>query len=1496
MPAVGKQGGERTHADTPLMRQYKTLKAAHPHAILFFRLGDFYELFYEDAQKASPIMGVVLTKRQGTPMCGVPHHSHANYLAKLLKAGYKVAIADQVEDPSQAKGIVQRAVTRVVTPGTIVEDELLQGAATNYLVTLEVDSVGWGLACAEVSTGEFWATQAIGDHNHLQLYSILAKLDPAELLAPQKAVEELRLRHILSPRTVISEWKRTLSESAVPDAWPNRDIWQNRQLALKAALTTRSYLSATQTHLKDILRPRYRESLPEMQLDEAAIRTLELVDSVDGGRKHTLWGVLDRTCTPMGSRKLKHWILHPSTELPEIERRLSCVSELVENSIARGKLRRFLEEIADLERVINRMATRSATPRDLAALRDSLFHIRSLEAWLKDGSFASALASAADGLSEIEKPLKETRALLDRALVDHPPAKLADGGLIRAGVDKTLDELRAVKTDSRKILKRLEDRERGETGIPSLRVGYNSVFGYYIEVTKTHTAKVPDRYLRKQTLTNAERYITSELKELEVKILGAEDKILRIEAGLFEKLRGDVLGHDDAVSRFAALIAELDVLHSLAEAASDNDYVKPEVDLSYELRIEDGRHPIVEAALPSGTFVPNSIALDGADPQAMILTGPNMGGKSVFLRQNALIAIMAQMGSFVPAKSARVGVVDKILTRIGSKDQLARGESTFMVEMRETSHILKDATLRSLVLLDEVGRGTSTYDGISIAWAVIEHLNKAGAAKAEASSTEDFRPRGPRVVFATHYFELTELADLLPGVHNINVEAREWTNAEGRTEVIFLHKISPGPADRSFGIHVAELAGVPQSCLSRARGDPARPRERGARDAAPVLCQAVSGAAEPAALRRASGAPRDPPARPQRPDPPRGPGEALRVEEAAMTASVVRPLPADVARRIAAGEVIERPASVLKELLENALDASASKISVEVLGAGRQLVRVSDDGVGMGPVDCRAAFERHTTSKIARLSDIETLSTFGFRGEALFSIAAVAKVSLTSCRRGTGKGWRVEMRGGRLIAEREAPPAQGTAVEVRDLFFNTPARCKFLKSAASERGRLARVLEEAALANPGVAFTYKSEGRALLRFPAHKGLEGPSAMRERVREVLGDTHGDGMLFAEAGPASGGLSVSAFVSPADALHASRTLQFCLVNRRSVTNRTAQQALYRAYEPFRPKNRHPVAVVCLSIPPDRIDVNVHPTKREVRFRNDGEVFEAVVRALSKALLESKGIPTLKGGHPAVARAAAAPPPHGHWRAGGVGSLPGLRHDFQASGGRVREGTAAYAPTPPSAGAPEHALRTPETRPWFADADSARFLGQIERAYLVFEAEGGLLVIDQHAAQERVLFERYLTEIESGAVSVQKLMLPLPVELPASAIADVLSRKGRLLRAGFAVEPFGKTTLHVTSVPALFRKAKDVREMVHSLLDGLLAPGPAAADVRYDATATIACKAAVKAHDPLTAREAVRLLEDLRRCKDATCCPHGRPTMLSLDRGELARRFGRPAPPPL
>lgn len=795
--------------DTPVMRQYQDIKSRHPQSILFFRLGDFYEMFGHDAQDASQILGLVLTQRQGVPMCGVPFHNAQTYIARLLRAGRKVAIAEQLEAPSKDKKIVRRDVVRVVTPGTVVEDELLDPAATNFLIAVEHDLVGWGAACLDVSTGESWATQTLNDREHRKLHDLLARVRPAEVIADADAASALWLRSILPARTCLT----VREKSPAPDApgWASGSVWRNHHLALKAALSARRYVDEAKFRLRELPEPAYREAGAMMQLDETAIRTLELIEAASGEKRHTLWGLLDQCRTPMGSRRLKTWLLHPSTDLREIEHRQNCVEDLFDKPEARQSLGKLLQDIADLPRVTSRLATRAANPRDLGALRRSLARLPLLESWLAETAFSSGLANLAADLAETAATLKPLGGKLTAALVEELPVKLSDGGLFRPGFHAELDELRRLKNDSDQVLKELEERERKATGIPGLKAGYNSVFGYYIEISKSQSAKAPASYTRKQTLTNAERYITPELKELETRILSAEEKMLRLETTLFGELRDEAAGAHAALLRLSELLSELDGFQSLASVAAMHDFVKPKVDFSHDLEIVEGRHPVLSALLPSGTFVANSLTLNARDPQILILTGPNMAGKSTYLRQNALIALLAQVGSFVPARSARVGVVDKILTRIGAQDALAQGDSTFMVEMKETSHILRAATPRSLVVLDEVGRGTSTFDGISIAWAVLEHLHSSYAAG------EGDKPRGPRTLFATHYFELTELAKTLPGVVNGNVEVKEWTNAEGRSEVVFLHRIGEGPADRSYGIHVAALAGLPAQLISRAQ-------------------------------------------------------------------------------------------------------------------------------------------------------------------------------------------------------------------------------------------------------------------------------------------------------------------------------------------------------------------------------------------------------------------------------------------------------------------------------------------------------------------------------------------------------------------------------------------------------------------------------------------------------------------------------------------------------
>ena len=784
------------------MQQYQALKNAYPHALLFFRLGDFYELFFDDAKAASATLGLTLTARQGVPMCGVPHHSSSGYIGRLLAAGHKVAICEQMGPDGDAKKtkLFKREVVRLITPGTVVEDELLRPRAASSLVALHLDIVGWGLASLDASTGDFLATQNLNDPDLYQLGSLVSRLGPAEIVADPRTIKELEKRGISFGQTALTEYVR--ADGSAP-AWAAQPVWQNHKLAMKTALKATSYVKQTQPGLKEVFSPSYYEPAGRLQLDESAIKTLELVSSPDGDDAKTLWGVLDLSRTSMGSRLLRRWILEPLSDLREIQARQAFTAFLAENREAREQLGDILSQVPDVERLLGRVINLSASPRDLAAVRKALGQLPRLKLLLSSAGFFECAPELAARLDGVSHALTSLRGELEKALSENPPARLSDGGVICEGYDSALDELRVVRRDSQKLLADIELREKERTGIPTLKVGYNSVFGYYIEVSKAQSSKVPHYFVRKQTLVNAERYITEELKTLENKILGAEEKMGKLEAHLFGLLREKVRASIGELKAFATGAAELDVFCALAESAVRYDYVKPRVTSGDELRIEEGRHPCVERFLPAGTFVPNDLELGTPESRVIILTGPNMSGKSVYLRQAAVIALMAQMGSFVPARAAEIGVVDRIMTRIGAQDRMARGESTFMVEMRETSAIMRLATPKSLILLDEVGRGTSTFDGISIAWAVVEH---------------HYRPEGgPKVLFATHYFELTELAEKFAGIRNCNIAVKEWTNTLGKTEVVFLHKINSGPADKSYGIHVAQLAGLPDAAIRRAR-------------------------------------------------------------------------------------------------------------------------------------------------------------------------------------------------------------------------------------------------------------------------------------------------------------------------------------------------------------------------------------------------------------------------------------------------------------------------------------------------------------------------------------------------------------------------------------------------------------------------------------------------------------------------------------------------------
>ncbi len=795
---------------TPMMTQYHQVKKEFPQALVFFRLGDFYEMFFDDAVLASRELEITLTSRNkekglSVPMCGVPYHAADGYIAKLIRKGYKVAICDQVENPKAAKKLVRREVTRVVTPGTVSDGNLLVPQENNFLSAVWINEARTGLASVDLSTGDFRITEFSGDSASEQLQTELERLQPKELIYPssQKIKDSSANLNLVAGETFVEDWTFSLDygQRLLTEHFGVMSLdgfgCQGRSHAIAAAGAILHYLKETQrTSLHHIDQLKYYDLAGSMVLDASTARNLELVESLfDGSRNATLINSLDRTSTGMGARLLKSWLLRPEIDRIEIERRLDAVAELKQKYIEREELKSILKKVYDVERLLAKVSLSTANARDLIALKNSLEQIPAIKSKLQ--SFSGHRLRE---LEEDQDNLQDVTKLIGSALKENPPILLTEGGLIRDGYHSELDELRNISISGKQFIAQLEARERTRTGIHNLKVKFNHVFGYYLEISKSNLALVPPDYERKQTLVGAERFTTPELKEYERKVLGAEEQVVQIEYDLFCELRTVVGKEARRIRKTASALSQLDCLLSLADVAHACNYVRPELVSEGEFVVKGGRHPVIEQLsdqLPTGKFIPNDVYLNDSSDQILIITGPNMGGKSTYLRQTALFCIMAQMGSFVPADSAKLPLVDRIFTRIGATDNLARGRSTFMVEMTETAVILNTATSKSLVILDEIGRGTATFDGLSIAWSVVEFLHYRSKAK---------------TLFATHYHELTELAELLPGVKNYHVSVKESGH-----EIVFLRKVEPGAADKSYGIEVAKLAGLPSAVLERAR-------------------------------------------------------------------------------------------------------------------------------------------------------------------------------------------------------------------------------------------------------------------------------------------------------------------------------------------------------------------------------------------------------------------------------------------------------------------------------------------------------------------------------------------------------------------------------------------------------------------------------------------------------------------------------------------------------
>ena len=812
----GTQMASRATA-TPAMRQYLDAKRQHQDAIVFFRMGDFYEMFYEDAVTAARVLDLALTSRSKDsggspiPMCGVPYHAVDGYLTRLVTHGYRVAFCEQIEEPDHAavaksaggqKKLLRREVVRVVSPGTLTDATYLDAKTPALLMAMATDGDTHGVGLIDLSTGEFTAAEFVGDDGRDALVEDVTVLEPREIIVssaadspcplPEPAPRDLLMTTVDSNSFRLDLATRTLCGQlrvASLDGFGLTD----HPVAVQAAGALIQYLHDTQkVALEHVRSLRYRSQADHVLLDPSTFTHLEILEGAEGGRGGSVLDAIDRTVTAMGGRLLRAWLQRPSNALARIQDRLDAVEELAFRTADRAKVQDVLRGVHDLERLIARVALGRAGPRDLVGLQLSLSVVPRLQAVAHELTaplLRSVLASSDD--------LPDVRTRIETTLVSEPPALVREGGYIRDGCDTEIDELRSISRNAKQHIAEMEVRERTRTGISSLKIRYNRVFGYYIEVSKANLAAVPDDYHRKQTVATGERFITPALKEYEQKARGADDRILEREQMLFEELRRQVAGEAPRVQDTARALATLDVLVGLAETATVADYTKPQIHDGRELHIEDGRHPVVERHCPD-QFVPNDTILDDASEQVVILTGPNMGGKSTYLRQVAVITLLAHIGSFVPARRAKISLVDRVFARVGASDNIARGQSTFMVEMQETARILHTATSESLVILDEIGRGTATYDGLAIAWAVAERLATG--------------PQRPKTLFATHYHELTDLADAVPGVVNAHVMAREWQD-----DIVFLRKVEPGRSDRSYGIHVARLAGLPAETVHRAK-------------------------------------------------------------------------------------------------------------------------------------------------------------------------------------------------------------------------------------------------------------------------------------------------------------------------------------------------------------------------------------------------------------------------------------------------------------------------------------------------------------------------------------------------------------------------------------------------------------------------------------------------------------------------------------------------------
>ncbi len=1454
---------------TPMIRQFLEIKEKYPGEIVFFRLGDFYEMFFQDAHIASKELEITLTGKDAgsnerVPMCGVPYHAADNYIKKLINKGYKVAICEQVSDPKQEKGIVSRQVVKIVTPGTILLDSVLNEKSNNYICLLYEKNNKIYICSCDISTGEFSWIQLHIEQNEVEDY--LLKIQPSELLYNGEMHKLSQLKEFMKTKmtdTLASVYNcEDYNEALQLVAKHFKDkIPTDKNAALACGMLLK-YLEYTQkSDLRHInfLQEDFFENI--LAIDASSLRNLEIIKNMkDGTKKNSLFSVLDFTCTAMGGRLLKKWLEQPLQNPIKIKERQDVIAILKNDPYTIRAINECLTQIYDLERILTKIEINSANARDLVALSRSLKIIPKLKNIFK-GSRAKLLAN----FSEKANSHTDLYKLINKAIVDQPPISIKDGGFIRGSYNSQLDEFRMISQDSKKMLQEMEKSEREITGIKSLKIGYNKIFGYYIEVTHANSVFVPTHYTRRQTLVNAERYITQQLKEFETKILSSFERICEIELYIFEQIRALIKENLVLIQETARQIAIIDCLYSLSEAALKYNYTRPKITIDKEIIIKDGRHPVIESVCLNGRFVPNDCYLDNNENEVIIITGPNMAGKSTYMRQIAILTLMAHCGSFIPAYESSIGMVDKIFTRIGARDDLSTGQSTFMMEMNEVSYIVKNSTSKSLIILDEIGRGTSTYDGMSIAKAVLEYIKEKICAK---------------TLFATHYHELTSLADVVYGIKNYFVAVKE----QGEN-IVFLRRIIQGKTDKSYGVHVASIAGLPRKIINSAQKNLIELEEKnGLRiyKSTKSINSNVNGNqlfVESETIKQLT----------ELDIISITPVEALNIlfnlhkqakkeQENVRKKNTIKLLDKQTIDKIAAGEVIDRPASIVKELVENSIDAQSTIIEIEAENGGISLISVIDNGIGMNNADAKLCLQKHATSKITNIKDLTKISSMGFRGEALSSISAISKFTLVTRQKDVQFATSSICCGGTIENVSETGSAMGTTIIVKDLFYNIPARKKFLKLSTTENSYISDIITKLALSYPNISFKYIHNKKLVIVTPGNNDLKvAITALYDKktVNNILPVEYTEDRI-----------NIYGYVGNPMQVRSNRKWQNFFVNSRSVNNRILYKALDNSYQAMLPKTGFVFSVINIYIDPQMIDINVHPQKSEVRFSDERRIFLAIFKAISAAL---------------------------NTGANKFNNLFYIQYPNSAS--NVREEAIQYKninQTDISLSEISKQMQTTEVlevekeNQWVEISKKEyininliqeknngnnyeiEILGQYAKSFILAQINNELFIIDQHAAQERVIFDKL--NIDEQRIPAQKLLIEEIINLSVLECQIAVENTLHFFELGYSIELYSPDSLRIMEIPSDLNN-KIALEVFLKLLCLIQTNVKInSGQLRREFLRTAACHASVRAGDRLTNLEMYKITDDMLTKSKFFVCPHGRPIVLKYSLNELYKIFKR------